>query len=60
MEVTGKGRACIPEGLICFKKVCLKSKGKKKNSITGPGKPKVHQVVRYFLLAIFMDLYPRE
>ena len=42
MKVTGKGRACIPEGLTKAKevldqlnKVCLK-----KNSMTGPEKPR--------------------
>ena len=44
MEVTGKGRACIPEGLttaqdvlVQLNKVCLKSRRKKKYSMTGPG-----------------------
>jgi len=46
MEVTGIGRACIPEGLTKasdglnqLNKVCLKSRRKKKNSMTGPGQP---------------------
>jgi len=46
VEVTGKGRACIPEDLAkAYKmlaqlnKVCLKSRRKKKNSITGPRQP---------------------
>ena len=73
MEVTRKGRACIPEHCAkkpkMFKSKCLKSKQKKKNSMTGPGQPQtcshmiytqtltgVCQVVRYFLLAIFMYL----
>ena len=41
MEVTRKGRACIPEHCAkkpkMFKSKCLKSKQKKKNSMTGPG-----------------------
>ena len=44
MEVTGKGRACIPGGLtkaqdvlVRLNKVCLKSRRKKKYSMTGPG-----------------------
>ena len=46
MEETGKGRACIPEGLTKaqdvldkLNKVCLKSRRKKKNSMIGPGQP---------------------
>ena len=44
MEVTSKGRASIPvgltkalDGLDQLNKVCLKSRRKKKNSMTGPG-----------------------
>ena len=40
MKVTGKGRACIPEGLtkvqdvlVQLNKVCLKSRRNKKNSM---------------------------
>ena len=41
MEVTGKGRACMPEGPKMFqanltKYICLKSRRKK---MTGPGQP---------------------
>jgi len=70
IEVTGKGRACIPGGLCRWlnqlNKVCLKSRRKKKNSMTGPGHPQtcshliyartltgVHQAVRYFSSCYF-------
>jgi len=76
IEVTGKGRACIPEGLtkaqdvlVQLNKVCLKSRRRKKNSMTGPGQPRtcshpiyartftgVHQAVRYFSSCYFCVL----
>jgi len=61
-ELTGEGRACIPVGLTRPKMVylteqsVLKSRRKKKKSLTGPGQPQTcsHMIYALWLLHLYL------